>query len=74
MSSKQLRLILRNGHIVSGILLAAFIYVPSLQTNISYMGLIQLIVVPLLILSGLSMWQLPRFNKWRSQQRRAVQS
>jgi hypothetical protein len=66
MSSKQIRTVSRYAHLVEGILIALFIYSPTLRSSALYTGFIQFMVVPLIILSGLVMWQLPRINKWRN--------
>jgi hypothetical protein len=66
MSSKQIRIIARYAHLVEGILIALFIYSPALRNNGLYAGFIQFVVLPLIVLSGLLLWQLPRINKWRN--------
>jgi len=70
MSSKQIRQIFFFGHIITGVLIMVYIYSPTLQANPTYSALIQFVVAPFIVLSGIGMWQLPRFNKWRSQRRR----
>ena len=70
MSSKNIRLILRIAHIVEGALIVAYIYSASLQASSVYSGFIQFVIVPLVIFSGIAMWQLPRYNKWRSSRKR----
>jgi hypothetical protein len=71
MSSRQIRIALRWAHIIEGALIAIYIYSP-LKNNAVYAGLIEFVIVPLVIASGIAMWQLPRFNKWRSERRRSV--
>ena len=70
MSSKTIRLWMRYAHLVEGALIAAYIYSPTLRANSAYEFLIQFIVLPFIILSGLVLWQLPTINKWRSQRQR----
>jgi len=74
MSSKQIRTIVRIAHLIEGAMIAAFIYGAPLRTNDFYSALIQFVVLPLAIISGLVMWQLPRINKWRSARNRPVQA
>ena len=70
MSSKNLRLMFRYAHIIEGALIAAYVYSSTLRANAVYAGLIQFVIVPLAIFSGIAMWQLPRYNKWRSARKR----
>lgn len=65
MSNKQLRQAIRVAHIVEGSLIVAYIYSTSLQESTLYSGLIQFVVVPAIIISGLLLWQQARVNKWR---------
>lgn len=63
MSNAQLRKIFRWAHIVEGALIAAFIYSAALRESDVYTALIQIVVVPAVILSGVLMWQQPRLAK-----------
>ena len=72
MSSKQIRNAVRIAHIIEGAMIAAFIYATPLRSNDIYTALIQFLILPLLIISGLVMWQLPRLNKWRNTRNRPV--
>lgn len=65
MSNKQLRNFFRYAHIVGGVLIAIFIYSSTLRGDPMYVSLIQFVVTPLIILSGVGIWQMPRLNKWR---------
>lgn len=65
MSSKQLRTFLRYAHIIEGVLIAIFIYSAAARDSQLYTSLIQFVILPLITLSGLMMWQMPRINKWR---------
>lgn len=64
MSNAQLRKIIRWSHIVQGSLIAAFIYSSALRESDVYTALIQIVVVPAVILSGVLMWQQARVMKW----------
>jgi thiosulfate reductase cytochrome b subunit len=72
MSSKQIRNVMRIAHIIEGTLIAIFIYSATLRADPTYTALIQFVITPLIILSGVVMWQLPRINKWRSARRREM--
>ena len=65
MSSKQIRIFMRYAHLIEGVLIAIFIYSPTAQSSAVYTALIQFVVLPFIILSGVVMWQLPRINKFR---------
>jgi len=64
MSNKQLRNWLRIGHLVAGIMLAAYIYSSSLQASEAYTLTLQIVVIPAVSFSGLVLWQQGRINKW----------
>jgi predicted methyltransferase len=73
MSNKRLRQIFRWAHIVEGSLIAAYVYSASLRANDLYTVLIQFVVVPAVIISGLLMWQQARVNRFVSLRRKANQ-
>lgn len=60
MSNKQLRQSVRWFHIVSGVLIATFVYSSSLRENETFLLLMQVVVIPSLIASGVIMWQQPK--------------
>lgn len=62
MSNRQLRMIIRWVHIIGGSLTATFIYAPWGQEAL-FVGLMRWGVIPLLILSGLVLWQQGRLTK-----------
>ncbi len=62
MSNKQFRQIVRFGHIVEGVLIAIYIYSP-LSSNPAFDALIKFVILPLIVLSGLALWQQPRVMK-----------
>ncbi|NDJ53310.1 MAG: hypothetical protein GYB68_09535 [Chloroflexi bacterium] len=63
MSSKQLRIVMRWGHIVGGSIVAAFVYSGTLRGFDAFVLATQVVVIPALIISGIVMWQLPLINK-----------
>lgn len=63
-SPKQGRDIQRSVHLATALVLLAYLYTP-LNTNGVFDVMIRAIVIPLLILSGVVMWQMPRIRRWR---------
>jgi thiosulfate reductase cytochrome b subunit len=63
MSNKQLRNVVRLVHLAIAVIIAAFVYSP-LRLNDTFTAIIQLIVIPVLIVSGIVMWQQPLVIKW----------
>ncbi|MBL8095259.1 MAG: hypothetical protein JNL73_13910 [Anaerolineales bacterium] len=63
MSNKQLRNVVRLVHLAIAVLIGAFAYSP-LRLNDTFAAIVQLIVVPVLIVSGIVMWQQPLVIKW----------
>ena len=52
----------RIAHLVAGMVLLGYVYVPipdRLQDSVRYL------VVPVLVATGLAMWQAARFRRWR---------
>lgn len=64
MTNKQLRTYIRYVHLLEGILIAIYIYSPTAQQSPIYSGMVQLVIVPFIVISGLALWQQPRINKW----------
>ena len=64
MSNKRFRQVVRVGHIIEGAMIAAFVYSPTLRASSVYTAIIQFVIVPLIILSGVLLWQQPRVMKW----------
>lgn len=64
MSNRQLRMALRWIHIVGGALIATFVYGPW-GANPLFLGLMRWGVIPILMLTGLFLWQQARLAKWR---------
>jgi hypothetical protein len=61
-SNKTLRNLLRAVHLVVAGLIGAYLYSPlgSLEW---YMNLVRISVLPVLVITGLSMWQMPALTK-----------
>jgi hypothetical protein len=59
----RLRTILRWGHIVGGMFLVACVYSGSRQ-NVDLTNIARFVVVPLIVLSGLWLWQQGRIVRW----------
>jgi len=70
LSNKRLRDIERVVHIVTGLLLMAYVYSP-LADQVWYSLVIRIVVFPILVGSGLAMWQLPRARRWWSNRQTA---
>lgn len=64
MSNRQLRVVLRWVHIVGGALIATFVYGPWGASPL-FLGLMRWGVIPVLILTGLLLWQQARLGKLR---------
>ena len=56
MSNRRLRSVVRWLHLIGGSLIATFIYAPWGQAPL-FVGLMRWGIIPLLILSGLVLWQ-----------------
>lgn len=70
MSNKQLRNAVRLIHLVIAGCMAVFIYSP-LRLDSTFAAVVQLLVVPVVVISGIVMWQQPLvvkfFNRGRGQ-------
>lgn len=62
MSNKQIRNITRISHIVEGAFIGAFVYSP-LRTDDTYLAIMQFVILPAIIISGIFLWQQPRILK-----------
>ena len=62
-SNKPLRNFLRVIHLIVAGLIGAYLYSP-LGNMDWYVNLVRASVLPILLLTGLSMWQMPGFTKW----------
>jgi hypothetical protein len=61
-SNKRLRDIQRISHLVGAAVLMIYLYTP-LGSAPLFTALMQFLVVPLLVATGMLMWQLPRLRK-----------
>jgi hypothetical protein len=61
-SNKQVRDAQRAVHLVLGLLLALYVYTPVRDLPLA-LFLAQVVLIPLLIASGLAMWQWPRLRR-----------
>lgn len=61
-SNKRMRDIQRFVHLAAGLLLVAYVYTP-LGNLTAFETLVQFVVVPALVVTGMVMWQLPRIRK-----------
>jgi|LakMenEpi03Aug12_release.lakeMendotaPanAssembly.Ray.scaffolds.fasta_scaffold1658487_2 hypothetical protein len=62
MSNKQFRNIARIAHLIQGVFIALFVYSP-LRTDDTYLAIMQFVILPSIIISGMSLWQQPRIMK-----------
>jgi cytochrome oxidase assembly protein ShyY1 len=73
MSNKTLRVTLRWIHIIGSALIGTFVYSP-LRSDSGFTALMQLVVIPVLLLTGIGMWQQPRLAKFIKHAKRDEQS
>ena len=62
LSGKQVRDVQRIIHLVSGLLVGAYIYTPLADVP-AFSALVQVIVVPVLVGAGMAMWQMARLRR-----------
>ena len=62
-SNKSLRNFLRVIHLIMAGLIGAYLYSP-LGNMDWYVNLVRASVLPILLITGLSMWQMPSLTKW----------
>jgi hypothetical protein len=67
-SNKRQRDIQRSMHLIGAALLLIYIYVPAGAVPF-FTTLIQVVVVPVLAVTGMLMWQLPRLRTLRQRKR-----
>ena len=63
MSNKTLRRVTRLIHTLAGISFPLLVYSP-LGDNSAFLTFNQVLLVPMVVLSGVLMWQQPRVSKW----------
>jgi len=62
MSAAQQRKIQRAVHLVAGVMLLAFVYGPDTG---HFHTFVQVVALPVLVLTGIVMWQAPRIRRLR---------
>ena len=65
-SARRIRTVQRAVHLVSGILLLAFVYVTPADGSV-LTDVMRWLVFPVLAATGIAMWQWPRLRRWRRQ-------
>ncbi|MFK7791749.1 MAG: hypothetical protein AB8B88_03660 [Devosiaceae bacterium] len=60
MRASTLRSALRTLHIITGIMIGAYLYAPPLAGNEAYAPLLKFGVIPAVVLTGMLMWKM----KW----------
>lgn len=61
-SNKRMRDIQRFVHLAMGVFLIVYIYTPLGDLR-PFESLVRLIIIPILVVTGILMWQLPRLRK-----------
>ena len=61
-SNKRVRDVQRAVHLLGGLLLAAYLYTPLRELPMA-LAVVQIVVVPTLLATGLAMWQGPRLRR-----------
>jgi len=62
MSAAQQRKVQRAAHLVAGLILIAYVYGPNAG---HFHDAVRFVVLPLLVLTGIAMWQAPRIRRIR---------
>jgi hypothetical protein len=65
MSNKQLRTVIRTVHIIAGLAIVALIYIEPARTSVAYQTFVQLLTIPVIIISGIAMWQQATLSRLR---------
>ena len=60
MRASTLRTILRTFHIITGVLIGAYLYAPPLADNEMYAPVLRFGIIPAVVVSGILMWKM----KW----------
>ncbi len=68
LSGKQVRDVQRIVHLVSGLLVGAYISTPLADVP-AFSAFVQLVVVPVLVAAGMAMWQMARLRKLLARRR-----
>lgn len=67
MSNKQLRNTIRVVHLIAGVLLVALVYLEPLRASPAFLTFIQVLVIPVVGISGVAMWQQAALSRLRRQ-------
>jgi hypothetical protein len=67
-SGKRVRDLQRIVHVVSGLVVGAYIYTPLADVS-AFSALVQVVVVPVLVAAGMAMWQLARLRRLLARRR-----
>jgi hypothetical protein len=62
MAARQQRKLQRSVHLVAGVLLLSYVYAPAPS---AMQDLVRFFVFPLLVATGIAMWQAPRIRRLR---------
>ncbi len=65
MSNKQLRNIIRIVHLIAGVCIFALVYPDAPRTSPAFITLMQVVIVPAVVLSGIAMWQQAAISRFR---------
>jgi len=67
-SNKRLRDLERIAHLVVGAILLLYVYGPWVDST-AFTLFVRVFAIPVLVGSGLAMWQLPRVRRWLAMRR-----
>lgn len=70
MSNKRTRNVVRIAHLVQGAAIGIYFYSP-LYGDPTYALLMQAVILPSIVLTGVFLWQQPRIMKWLNRSRAA---
>lgn len=63
MSNKALRNLTRVVHLIAGISLFALVYSDVPRNSETFLSIMQVVIVPVVVLSGMIMWQQPAVSR-----------
>ena len=67
MSNKQLRKTIRIVHLIAGICIVALVYSEAFRSSPAFITLMQVVVIPVVAISGIAMWQQALLSRLRRQ-------
>jgi len=65
MSNKQLRQTIRFVHLIVSIGVLAMVYSEAFRSNPTMIAIMQFMGIPVIVFSGLALWQQARLSRWR---------